>query len=380
MKAATLSLGSRQTLSEGCFPPEKFAQRVRTFQRLILLVFCAFVLVVVFVLGFIEMDEKVRAKGVVAARDDEIVFAAEDGSVAEVRHWEGQTVKKGDVILLLDTTDLERQRLQLQNQLAELKAERQLKLIKLETTRKNPLPKEFLGVESELARAQFNFEYQQDRLKKLEELQKQGYASEDAIQTQRLATKTAADELEKAKEKFKIIGEGYKTQIIKDAEAEAELLQTKVDNVTRLIADLEKQIERRLIRSPATGEITMLTKRHVGQPVQRGERLAHISSSKAVEVKLFVRQVGVNRVEPNQEVRIRSSVYNWQRYGLAHGTVRFVSPEPTIEGGGPIPDEHHYLVVANVHETPQPLPLGSTVNAEIVVRTAPVWKLLFDRE
>lgn len=380
MASATQTLLSRPGPSETFTAPEKFARRVKTFQRLIVLVFCAFVLAVTFILFFVPIDESVRARGVVGARDDEILFATEEGSVAEIKRFEGAKVTAGEVILRMDTADLERQRLLLQNQLAELKAEHQQKLIKLETTRKNPLPKEFLGSESELARARSAFEYQQQRLKKLEDLRKQGYASDDAIQTQQLATKAAADELRKAEEKFNIVNQGYSENIIKDSEAEVTLLQTKVSNLERLIADLDKQIERRQIRAGANGIITMLNKRHVGEPIARGERLAHISSSDAIEVKLFVRQVGVNRIEPNQEVRIRSSVYNWQRYGLARGTVRFISQEPSAEGGSAIPDEHHYLVVANVHNPPRPLPLGSTVNAEIVIRNAAIWKLLFERE
>ena len=362
-------------------PPEKFTERVKLFQRLILLVFISFVVMTVAVLGFVHMDEKIRSEGVVGARDDEIVFAAEDGAVAEVKKFEGAQVKKGDLILQLDTSDLERQRLQLQNQLAEQEAEHQLRITKLETIRKNPLPKEFLGAESELARARGGFDYQEERLRKLEDLRKQGFASDDAIQTQRLATKAAEDELVKAKEKSKIVTEGYSNQVIKDAEAEVALLQTKVDNLKRLLADIELQIERRQVRASADGVITFVGKRHIGEPVKRGEHLVHVSSSNAIEVKLFVKQIGVNRLEPNQEVMIRSSVYNWQRYGLARGTVKFISPEPMIEGGGSaIPGEHRYLVVANVNSTPQSLPLGSAVSGEIIVRSAPVWKLLFGVE
>lgn len=381
MKTASPTLLSRADRPDTFAAPEKFAQRVKTYQRLILLIFVAFVLVIGFVMGFVQIDEKIRAEGVVGARDDEIIFAVEDGTVAEIKRWENTQVKKGDLIMQLDTTDLDRQRLQLQNQLAEVEAERQVKLTKLETIRKNPLPKEFLGSESELSSAQSQYDYQFDRLRKLQDLQRQGYASEDQIKTQQLATKAAEDEWNKAKEKNKIVTAGYSAQVIRDAESEVQLLQTKLDNLKRLLGDIDSQIERRQIKAPADGLITLNGKRHVGEPIKKGDHLVHISSSTAVEVKLFVRQIGVNRIEPNQEVLIRSSVYNWQRYGLAHGNVRFISREAMIEGGSsPIPGEHRYLVVANVHRTPQPLPLGSAVSGEIVIRSAPIWKLLFGIE
>jgi multidrug resistance efflux pump len=381
MKTASPTLLSRARRTDTFTAPEKFAQRVKTYQRLILLIFVAFVLVVILVMAFVQIDEKIRAEGVVGARDDEISYALEDGAVAEIKKWENARVKKGDLIMQLDIVDLERQRLQLQNQLAEVESERQVKLTKLETTRKNPLPKEFLGAESELSSAQSQHDYQLERLRKLEDLKKQGYASEDQIKTQQLATKAAEDELNKAKEKNKIVTAGYSAQVIKDSESEVTLLQTKVDNLKRLLADTDAQIERRYIKAPADGVITLLGKRHVGEPVKRGDHLVHISSSAAIEVKLFVRQIGVNRIEPNQEVLVRSSVYNWQRYGLAHGSVSFISREPMLEGGSsPIPGEHRYLVLANVHKTPQPLPLGSAVSGEIVIRSAPIWKLLFGVE
>ncbi len=383
MRSQSMAISARGDRADAFSAPEKFTQRVQTYQRLILLIFAAFVLVVAVVMVFVQVPEKIRAEGVVGARDDEIIYAAEDGSVAEIKRWENTQVKKGDLVLQLDTLDLERQRLTLQNQLAEQEAERNIRVTKLETTRKNPLPKEFLGADSELASAQSAYDYQLDRLQKVEDLHKQGYASEDQIKTQQLATKAAEDELTKSKEKYKIVRQGYSEQVIKDAEAEVALLQTRVANLRRLLADVDAQIERRQIRASVDGLITLVGKRHVGEPVKRGDELVHISSSQELEVKLFVRQIGVNRIEPNQEVLIRSSVYNWQRYGLAHGNVRFISREPMSEGGGsPIPGEHRYMVVANVDSTPQPLPLGSAVSGEIVIRTAPIWKLLFgiDRE
>ncbi|MSR65648.1 MAG: HlyD family efflux transporter periplasmic adaptor subunit [Verrucomicrobiae bacterium] len=381
MKTASPTLLSRGGRTDTFAAPEKFAQRVKTCQRLILLIFVSFVLVIILVMGFVQMDEKIRAEGVVGARDDEISFALEDGAVAEIRQGENARVKKGELIMQLDIVDLERQRLQLQNQLAEVESERQVKLTRLETTRKNPLPKEFLGSESELSSAQSQYDYQFERLRKLDDLRKQGYASEDQIKTQQLATKAAEDDLNKAKEKNKIVTAGYSDQVIKDSESEVTLLQTKVDNLKRLLADIDNQIERRNIKAPADGVITLLGKRHVGEPVKRGDHLMHISSSSAVEVKLFVRQIGVNRIVPNQEVLIRSSVYNWQRYGLALGNVSFISREAMLEGSSsPIPGEHRYLVVANVNFTPQPLPLGSAVSGEIVIRKATIWKLLFGIE
>ena len=69
---------------------------------------------------------------------------------------------------------------------------------------------------------------------------------------------------------------------------------------------------------------------------------------------------------------MRSNTFDPLRHGYIEGTIQRVAIEPENNDQR----EPSYRVVASIEHTPQPLVLGSTVDARIIIRRVPLWRLL----
>ena len=131
-------------------------------------------------------------------------------------------------------------------------------------------------------------------------------------------------------------------------------------------------IERCVIRAPADGIVTLLSKRRPGVKVTRGEDLAHLAHGAPVRVDIYCGENQYHRVRPGQRVLMRSNSFDALRHGYIEGTVQRVGIEPEIREDG----EPRFHVVALIEHAPQPLVLGSTVEARIIIRRTPLWRLI----
>ncbi|HZT80179.1 MAG TPA: HlyD family efflux transporter periplasmic adaptor subunit [Gemmataceae bacterium] len=79
-------------------------------------------------------------------------------------------------------------------------------------------------------------------------------------------------------------------------------------------------------------------------------------------------------LEPGQEVRLASTMYNHRLHG--HAAARLERVEPWGEAG---PDgRRRFQAVAAVTDSPFPLRLGSSVRAEVVVGRKPVYRIILE--
>ena len=64
-----------------------------------------------------------------------------------------------------------------------------------------------------------------------------------------------------------------------------------------------------------------------GAVVQDGEVLAELAcAGERLQAEVNVTPSGTGRIEPGQHVRLLYDAFPYQRYGIKHGTVRWVSP------------------------------------------------------
>ena len=77
---------------------------------------------------------------------------------------------------------------------------------------------------------------------------------------------------------------------------------------------------------------------------------------------------------PGQPARVISSVFSYVKYGYAEGLVTEVATSARQQEGVP-----RYRVKIHVTHTPQPLRLGSTATAYIIIARRSIISLLLDR-
>ena len=146
----------------------------------------------------------------------------------------------------------------------------------------------------------------------------------------------------------------------------------------RLKIDLhvcERDLARRRLCAPLSGTVTLLLKRRVGERVEKGEELVHASHGPADRARLWVGEPQIHRVHVGQSVRLDTPVFNSLRYGYLYGHVESVALEPEPRPAEESGREARYLVRARIDQTPLPLKLGASLDADIILRRVPIWRL-----
>jgi multidrug resistance efflux pump len=362
--------------------PSSIQVRLRRLSRLI---FAAAFLIIPFIAGIallLPVDEKVPATGIVRAQEDVHIFSPQDGILAAIRCPEGSIVKKGDFLFELDSIVYAQRFASAEASFAEAQATLHLKEAQLQKTSGLPLPKEFWHVPEELKQANERLALAERECARYESLSRSGGASRQDYDRSLAQREVARGEVEKIQEKLDVLSRGYREQVIAEAEAETAAARAVVGRWKVERDNAAVMVERCLIRASEDGTVTLVEKRRPGMSVTAGEKLAHISKGPANRVKIFLAEEKIIRVAAGQQVIMRPLSIPWFKYGFAHGILRNVSTEPSFPDGMPS-GSRRYEATVDVTDSPVPLAIGSTVDADVILRRRPMWQLLlpaiFDR-
>jgi multidrug resistance efflux pump len=152
-----------------------------------------------------------------------------------------------------------------------------------------------------------------------------------------LETETAQAQLERARQELEIrrgqlqetlAGQADTLQV---SEARARVAQAEADMVSA-----ERALDAGMIVAPATGQLTQLHVRGVGEAVAPGQTVAEVAPGDAPLV--FEAQVAnsdIGRVRVGQSAILKVDAYPHQEYGTVDGRVVYIAPNalPTAGGG-----------------------------------------------
>ena len=81
------------------------------------------------------------------------------------------------------------------------------------------------------------------------------------------------------------------------------------------------------VTAPCEGAVLRLAVNAPGAVVQDGDVLAELAcAGETLQAEVSVAPAGTGRIQPGQLVRLLYDAFPYQRYGIRHGTVRWVSP------------------------------------------------------
>lgn len=356
---------------------EKLEATIRKIRVALIATVACTTLIIAFLLGFLPVDDKVPATGVVLAETDQFLYSPDEGLIESVAVADGAPVRKGDPILMLDCSGQVNAKSQIEAELKEANSAVELKQTQLEKIAKLPLPKEFWHARSELSEAQERSRYTALELDRYRQLIEAKLTSQSDYDARKLADDMAQSELGKVRERVAILDKGLEETIKKEALGE---YNTAVARLERLKTDLrvcQEAIERRRITAPMDGRLTFLAKRRPGERVQKGEELAHLASGEANRARLMVGESQVHRIKAGQTVRMRSNTFDLMKFGYIDAHVDEVALEPGPRGTSETgPGEARYRVMVRIDRTPLPLTLGSTLDAKIILRRVSLWRML----
>ena len=350
-------------------------------RRLILGASVAVGVALILLLLFVPVDERVMASGVVRSERDSYLYAPFEGSISSVPVNEGMGVRKGGALMELDATEYRDRFKQVEAAMEKSREDLAFQQARLERTLKLPLPQEFWHMQEEMAIIRERVLQADSERRRAAGLHEKGLMSLQDLERATLAVDLAKAEEAKLVKKGLIVEEGLESRILKEARAEIQAARAalKALEVDREIA--ASAIERCTIRSPEEGVVTFLLARRPGTRVQPGDDLVHVSHGPGTRVDIYAGQNQYHRLAVGQRVLMRSKSFDTLRHGYIEGKVvrLAVEPQAATPGGISPTGEPVFRVVANVEKTPQDLVIGSTVEAKIIIRRAPLWKLLLPR-
>jgi HlyD family secretion protein len=251
---------------------------------------------------------EIEVSGIIEAVKTEIKAQAQ-GEVRQILVQEGQKVKKGDLLCLLDDEKL-------RIQLAQVKAgqdaaQARLRLAKMGTK------KEMIAVaknQEEIAAKQL--ELAQKDAERLAKLLNQGAVSQSLKEKADLALKAAQEQYKSAQENYRMAARGREKEEIEMVEAEIQGLKAQEQYLLRLLQDAE-------VKSPIDG---LLEIRHieVGELALPGAILFSLIDLHQTYVKAYVPERYTGRLRLGSVVAVFSDSYPGKTY---KGKIDFISDE-----------------------------------------------------
>lgn len=302
--------------------------------------------------AFAKIDQVTRAKAtVIASARTQEIQASEGGTLTKLAVVEGQEVKAGQLLLVLEE---ERAQAAVDNS-ASKAAALKAKLVRLEAEifekplvftqdvknypeyvqnqtalynrRRQAINEEVASLEKMLVLAK-------QELSMNEPLLKYGDVSQaDVIKLSRQVADIEAQINNKRNKYFE------------EAQAEMTKAQEELDTEVELLRDSLQVLEQKRLLSPTEGKINNINVTTIGGVVKPGETIMQIlptSSDLVIDAK--VSPADIAYVQEGQEATVKLDAYDYSIFGAMNGTVNYISPDTLIEQT-PKGEEPYYRVL-----------------------------------
>ncbi len=335
-------------------------KKIKIFRVLILIAFLIIVLAGL-VFTIFKMEDVVYAYGEVGGIKDYEFRSMVDGKIIEILKDDGEHVKQGEVIMKLDSTELEDKLEAVKNSVIEIEAELKVKEDSLSLLSADPLPTHYRNIEIDLDEARKRLERSEGKLERCKELFDRKVISKTDFENVEVEYIKNKANLEKAESDFQKVSKGMGGKIISHAENQMKLLKIKLENRCRELKLLEKHLADYTIMAPETGLIIHMPHKP-SRYVQKGDLLCRMTSVKQKKYTAYVDERKIYKIHPGQKARINSRSYNYYNFGYFKGQVLMIDEMPVKKN-----DTFYYPVEIAITEEPYNLKLGST--AEIMIVT-----------
>ncbi|EHI98393.1 secretion protein HlyD family protein [Clostridium sp. DL-VIII] len=231
------------------------------------------------------------------------------GKVKEVKVKEGDSVKKGDVLLVIDSDTLAAQQAQVQaqietakSQLSAAQAARDAASAKLEEAQNGARPEEIDQAKSAYDLAKITSD-------RLNVLYQQGSITKSDLDNAETQTQVAKD-------KYDLVQKGARPEDIKAAQAQVDQANASVESVQGQIKQAEAalqgvnvNLDYATVTAPEDGTMTQVNVEE-GETVSTGMQLAVVTKTNEPSILCNVRENDLSKVDLNQDVSVKIPAYN----------------------------------------------------------------------
>ncbi len=230
------------------------------------------------------------------------------GRIAEMRFEEGDLVKKGDVIAVLDKVPFQNDLDSSKAQLGQAEAD----LLKKKTGNR---PVEIQLAESVVREREATLKNTTKTFDRQNDLVKKGASSRQSYDDAVRQKDEAQARLNNAKEALDLMKEGFRAEDIQAAQATVELAKAKVAVSQTSLDDTE-------IRSPSNG-IIFSRIREPGAIVAPGSTVYTLALHEPVWIRAYISETELGRLKPGMEALVTTDSHT----DPFKGSVGFISPQ-----------------------------------------------------
>lgn len=239
------------------------------------------------------------------------IYALNSQEIVEVSVKEGQEVKKGDILAILDTKELDFQLKQLQGQLISLIGEEA-------KTRLEQYEGQVKSHELSLKQAQLELTALDTHLQRIKKLYQAGAATKRELEDAENAVQTAIIDLEQEEEALRVLRESYKA-----SGGSTQYYTGRQETIEAQIEHLKYQIERSTVLAPLNGVVANLLAKK-GNLSQIGVPLMTIFQKDSYLVEVFLLTEDVQEIKEAMAVNL---IYSQKDKDISFsGLVKEISP------------------------------------------------------
>ncbi|MEG2076519.1 MAG: HlyD family efflux transporter periplasmic adaptor subunit [Victivallaceae bacterium] len=349
-----------------------FRQRLKFFRNLVSVIFLL-ILAVAAIIIFCNMDDSVTGRGVVRGAREYELKSTQMSRVAKIYKRDGENVVAGELLLELNDQAYQEELAILQDQIRELAAEIEVKEAEFALLKHDPLPAEYrhtkIALDESTRRVQ-NSLYERDTSRVLFEKK---VISEMEMRKREMKYEQDVADLNKLKNDFQKLQSGLEQKILNRAESEIKMMRIKLSAKQNRLALIKEKLKEYQFYAPESGVITYIPSK-LGTYVEPGQIVVALAVTSGNKKFLaYVDEQQIYKIKEGQRVRITSSQYNYFEHGYFLGKVYAIDELPELRGSAMC-----YGVRIIIEDEPQPLRLGSTGEAEIIVGEDRIVNVLFN--
>jgi adhesin transport system membrane fusion protein len=308
--------------------------------RIFFRVLIAFLLVFVVWANIFKIDQVVHSQGqIIANARSQIVQAADGGVLVDLKVQEGDFVKEGEIIAVLEKdralasfTESQGKVMALRLTISRLEAEIHEKPLVLDKKIQKKYPslyndqanlykQKIKALNDQLVVLQDNIKLANQDLEMSLPLEEKGDISKSDILRLRRAVNEAKVQYTSTKNKF-----------IQDASAELNKAQEDLNSQEQSMADREQLLDHTDIVAPATGIVKSIRITTMGGVVRQGDEILQIlptESELILEAK--VKPADMANVKNGLPVKVKLDSYDYAIFGTMSGVVTYVSADTLQE-------------------------------------------------
>jgi HlyD family secretion protein len=321
-----------------------------------------------------DITVRITASGKVQPIQSVNISPKSSGLLADLNVEQGQTVKKGQIIARMDNSEIKMRIIQYKANLAQAKAQLAESLAgtrpeeiaqgkarldqaqaQLAIIREGNRLQEIQQAQAQLDSAKAAIELTQSRLKRYQNLAKDGAISQDSLEQYISENRKAKANLEEAEKQLSLLKIGNRNQDIQKQQAivnqekaalrklengnrpeEIARLKAAVASVEAQLKQQQVQLEDTIIRAPFAGIITQryaTVGGFVSPAVSASSSASATSTSivalaKGLEILANVPEVDIPQIKQGQKVEITVDAYPDE---IFQGQVRLIAPEAVVE-------------------------------------------------